>query len=159
MGIDPGTRIAGYAVVDKVGNRLYVVEYGAAVTGRNDTFPERLKRIHDDLRAVIERCRPDVVALEEVFYGKNVKSAVRIGEGRGVAILCAANAGVPVEEYAATVVKKAVVGRGGAHKSQVQEMVRVILGLREIPQPEDAADALAIAVCHCHRMRPDGRGT
>ena len=153
MGIDPGTRVAGYAIVDKIGTRLYAVDYGAIVTGRSDTFPARLKKIYDGLSGTIDLHAPDVVAMEEVFYGKNVKSAVRIGEGRGVAILCAASAGLPVEEYAATVVKKAVVGSGRAHKSQVQEMVRVILGLSEAPSPDDAADALAIAICHCNRTR------
>jgi len=93
------------------------------------------------------------MSVEEVFYGKSVKAAIKIGEGRGVAILCGAQSGVPVAEYAATVVKKAVAGKGSAHKTQVQEMVRVILGLPELPSPLDASDALALAICHCHRHR------
>ncbi|MBM4083419.1 MAG: crossover junction endodeoxyribonuclease RuvC, partial [Planctomycetes bacterium] len=121
------------------------------------SFPERLRQIFDGLTQVVRKHRPDCVAVEEIFYGKSVKSAIRTGEGRGVALLCAALAKLPVSEYAATVVKKAVVGVGSAHKQQVQEMVRVLLGLRGIPEPEDAADALAIAICHCHRRRDESQ--
>ena len=151
LGIDPGTKTAGYGVVEKKGNRLTALSYGAIKTGRNDSFPDRLKTIYDGLREVIAQYKPDAVAVEEVFYGKSVKAAIKIGEGRGVAVLCAAAADLPVSEYAPTVVKKSVVGVGGAHKTQVQQMVKVILNLPDIPEPDDVADALALAICHCHR--------
>lgn len=102
---------------------------------------------------VIANHQPDEMAIEEVFYSKNIKSAIRIGEGRGIVFLCAAQANIPITEYAATVIKKAVVGNGNAHKERVQEMVKIILGLPEIPEPRDASDALAIAICHSHNLR------
>lgn len=102
---------------------------------------------------VISKHQPDEIAIEEVFYSKNVKSAIRIGEGRGIIFLCAAMANIPITEYAATVIKKAVVGNGNAQKEQVQAMVKIILSLPEIPEPKDASDALAIAICHSHNLR------
>ena len=158
IGIDPGTRVAGYAVVDKVGRDLRCVEYGAITAARNAAAPLRLKRIYEGLEEVIARHKPEVAAMEETFYGKSAKSAIRMGEGRGIAILAAAMAGLPVHTYAATLVKKAAVGVGSAHKSQVQQMVRAILNLPEVPEPEDAADALAIAICHCNRAELLGEG-
>ena len=154
LGIDVGTQIAGYSVIDIVGGKLRPLTYGAIkATSRKLSFPDRLRKIYEGLTNVIQEYKPTEVAVEELFYGKNVKSAIKIGEGRGVAILCAANANIPVTEYAATVVKKSVTGMGNATKMQVQEMVKNILGLSEIPKPADAADAIAIAICHCHRIR------
>ena len=117
------------------------------------TFPERLVRIHQGLLEVIREHKPDVAAVERLFVGKNVRSAMTTGEGRGIAVLTAALGGLPVEEYTPAEVKKAVVGVGNAHKTQVQEMVRIILALDKVPRPQDAADALAIAICHCQRFR------
>ena len=156
MGIDPGTQVAGWGVVERHGSLIKWIGHGAVRAGKSLTFAERLLEIHRGLGAVLSKHAPDWVAIEEVFYGKNVKSAIKIGEGRGVALLSAAQAGVQVAEYAPTVVKKAVVGNGAAHKTQVQEMVRVILGLPEPPSPLDASDALAMAICHCHRHREGG---
>ncbi|HHT9126310.1 MAG TPA: crossover junction endodeoxyribonuclease RuvC [Candidatus Brocadiia bacterium] len=154
LGIDTGTQIAGYGIVDTlVGGRLHAVDYGIIRASAKDTFPLRLKSIYEGLTNVIKKHRPDHVALEEIFYGKNVRAALRIGEGRGIALLSAASANLPVSEYAATVVKKAVVGSGNAHKSQVQAMVKIILNLSELPKPFDAADALAIAICHSHHLK------
>ena len=153
MGIDSGTRVAGYSIIDYDGSRFRPISYGAIKASAKLTFPERLKKIYDGLTEIIHKHNPTEVATEEVFFGKNIKSAIRIGEGRGVAILCAAQANLPVTEYAATIVKKAVTGTGAASKSQVQEMVKIILGLTEMPKPADASDALAIAICHCHRSR------
>ncbi len=153
MGIDPGTRVAGWGVVERRGGRIQWVAHGVAKADLNAPFEQRLQQIYDGLRGAIIEHHPQWVAVEEVFFGRNVKSAIKIGEGRGVALLAAAQSQLPVAEYAARVVKRAVVGSGAAHKTQVQEMVRVILGLPEIPSPEDAADALAIAICHCHRHR------
>ncbi len=153
LGIDPGTIITGYGVVEDNNGNLSLIDYGTITSGRKDSFPDRLKRIYDGLNEVIKKHKPGHVAVEKVFYGKSVKAAIKIGEGRGIAILCAASAGIPVFEYAPTVVKKSVVGSGGAQKVQVQEMVRVILNLSKCPEPFDASDALAIAICHCHRRK------
>lgn len=155
LGIDPGTQVCGYGIIDMSGADLKPVDYGVVKGGRG-LLPERLRVIHGGLQAVIERHGPDVVAVEGIFHGVNPRTALKIGEGRGVALLVAASAGLEVAEYSPAMVKKAVVGTGRAHKSQVQQMVRVILGLSEIPEPEDAADALAVAVCHCNRQRLEG---
>lgn len=155
LGIDVGTRIAGYCVIEVAGGKLRPLTFGAIKASSNLTFPERLKKIYEGLSEIIREYKPTGVAVEEVFYGKNIKSAIKIGEGRGIAILCAAKANLPVTEYAATVVKKSVTGMGNATKMQVQEMVKSILGFSEKPKPTDAADAIAIAICHCHRMARD----
>ena len=157
MGVDPGSRVAGYGIVERIGNRLKALDYGVVKARAADPVPRRLRAIFEGMRSVIAEHRPDVVSIEEVFYGKNVASALRMGEGRGVAILAAALDDVEVVEYAPSVVKKAVVGRGRASKEQVQEMVRIILGLAQTPAPDHAADALALAVCHCNRSLFDDR--
>ncbi|WKZ20484.1 MAG: crossover junction endodeoxyribonuclease RuvC [Candidatus Jettenia sp. CY-1] len=152
LGIDPGTRIAGYGLIEKRGPGITVIEYGSIKTDKSHNFPQRLKFIHCKIMDIISKHKPDQIATEEIFYGKNIKSAIKIGEGRGIIFLCAALADIPITEYAATVVKKAVVGNGNAHKGQVQEMVKIILGLSEIPKPDDVSDALAIAICHSHNV-------
>jgi len=159
MGIDPGTRVVGYGVVETRGSRILPVSFGAIRVGRSGDYPARLRQIFDGLRRVIREHKPDEIAVEEAFYGKSVSAALRMGEGRGVAILSAAMADRPLFQYSPAEVKKSVVGAGRAHKSQVQEMVRMLLGLREPPRPEDAADALAIAICHCNRPMRQGLGT
>lgn len=152
IGIDPGTLVCGYGIVDAEGSRMKAVHFGAVRVKDDMTFPERLVHIHKALAEVIREHRPEVAAVERLFVGKNVRSAMRTGEGRGIAVLTAALAGLPVHEYTPAEVKKAVVGAGGAHKTQVQEMVRILLSLEKVPRPQDAADALAIAICHCHRL-------
>ena len=154
MGIDPGTQVCGYGVIDLDGVDMKTVDYGV-VSCRGHPLPERLRRIYEGLQAVIERHGPDVVAVEGVFHGINARTALKIGEGRGVALLAVASAGIEVAEYAPATVKKAVVGSGQAHKSQVQQMVRLVLELPELPQPEVDPDALALAICHCHRRPPE----
>ena len=151
LGVDPGTRTTGYGVIDKQGSSLHMVTFGVVAPGGKPPLPERLKIIHDGLAEVIAAWHPEVLSLEEAFYGKSVQSTLRIGEARAMALLCAAEAGIPVAQYAPAMVKRAAVGHGGAHKSQVQAMVQRLLGLAALPEPEDAADALAIAICHCHR--------
>ena len=151
IGIDPSTIRAGFGVIDAEGSRLRLVTCGAIRTRPGTALAERLKVIFEGLVDVIRETSPDEAAIEEVFAGKSMQSAIRSGEGRGVAILAATQTGLRVSEYAATLVKKSVVGAGRAHKSQVQEMVKTILGMKEIPRPHDAADALAIAICHSHR--------
>lgn len=155
MGIDPGTRVVGFGVVDRVGARLRAVEFGAIRVDTTAATPARYRQIFERLSATIETHRPREIAIESIFSGKSPRSAIKIGEGRGLALLAAGLCDVPVSEYEATVVKKAVVGTGRGTKKQVQELVRVLLGLDEPPRPYDAADALAIAICHVHRRRID----
>jgi len=153
MGIDPGTRVVGYGVVDHADSSIRPVAFGAIRTDGKRTRPRRYRQIFEGLVAAIETHGPVEVAIEKIFSGKSPQSAIRIGEGRGLALLAAATADLPVSEYDATVVKKAVVGNGRGTKHQVQHLVRILLDLREPPRPLDAADALAIAICHCHRRR------
>lgn len=151
LGIDPGTRIVGYGVVESQGFKIVPIAFGTVKAERSKDYAGRLRWIHDGILRVLREQEPDVVAIEEAFYGKSVSAALRMGEGRGVALVAVAEENRPLCQYTPAEVKKAVVGNGHAHKSQVQEMVRIILGLREAPQPEDAADALAVAICHCNR--------
>jgi crossover junction endodeoxyribonuclease RuvC len=156
LGVDPGTSIVGYGVLETAsgaGGRVRALSYGvirAEVPGRRE-MPARLLRVFQGLGEVIERFTPDVLAIEEAFVWKNVRSAFALGLGRGVAILAAAEAGLPVHEYSPALVKKSVVGNGAGSKGQVQAMVRTILALPLVPDPPDAADALAVAFCHVHR--------
>lgn len=153
LGIDPGTMVTGFGVVDDIRGKLSSVGYGTIEGRRNDSFPDRLRMMFEGLNKAIEDYKPEQIALESAFYGKSVKAAIKIGEARGVAILCAALAKIPVFEYAPTEVKRAVVGLGNAQKMQVSKMVKVLLSLSEVPEKFDATDALAIAICHCHRMK------
>ena len=147
LGIDPGSRITGYGIVEQAGNRLVHVDNGAIFTDSATDFPGRLKRIFDGLSQVIAEYRPDEVAVENIFFATNPQSALKLGQARGAAIVAAVNAGLPVAEYTALQVKQAVVGQGRAEKGQVQKMLKALLGLPEIAQA-DASDALAVAVCH-----------
>ena len=149
LGIDPGSRITGYGIIVKEGNRLIHVDNGAVFTDSEKDFPLRLQKIYRELTAVIERYRPEVVAVENIFFAKNVQSALKLGQARGAAIVAGVNAGLPVYEYSALQVKQAVVGHGKSAKVQVQQMLKILLNLPEIAQ-EDASDALAVAVCHAH---------
>ena len=156
FGIDPGSVRTGYGCVEAEGRRVRLVTCGAITARTDDEFPQRLARIHRELSAVIEECRPDYVAVESVFHASNVHSALKLGHARGVAILAAFEAGCPVVEYAPAEIKRAVVGYGRAEKHQVQDMIKILLGLAAPPSPHDAADALAIAICHLHSMPPVG---
>jgi crossover junction endodeoxyribonuclease RuvC len=152
LGIDPGTRIVGYCVLD-VGNRPNIVEYGIvkAATKETTDLGSRLNKIYQELTKLIRQHKPTAMALENVFYAKDVQAMVKLGEGRAIAILAAAQAKIPLYEYSPAEVKKSVTGNGRADKTQVAEMVKHILGLAEIPKPADASDAIAIAICHIHR--------
>jgi len=147
LGIDPGSRITGYGLVDQIGNKLIHVDNGAIFTDSAADFPGRLKRIFDGLSEIIAQYRPDQVAIENIFFSTNVQSALKLGQARGAAIVAAVHANLPVAEYSALQVKQAVVGQGRAEKAQVQKMLKALLGLPEIAQA-DASDALAVAVCH-----------
>ena len=159
LGIDCGTEYTGYGVVDLLSDgrnnnnkndRLVCIACGAIKVSPRDPMPTRLSRISSGLQELISRHRPDRVAIEDVFYAANVKSALKLGQVRGVAMLAAASAGIEVAEYSPLSIKSAVVGYGRAEKHQVQQMVTRLLNLDQIPEPADAADALAIAICHLH---------
>ena len=151
LGIDCGTECTGYGVVELCpDSRLICLTCGAIKLSARDPLPVRLAAIFKRLGAIIQEHRPDNVAIEDVFYALNVKSALKLGQVRGVAMLAAASAGLEVSEYSPLSIKCAVVGYGRAEKPQVQHMVTQLLNLPEIPQPPDAADALAIAICHLH---------
>lgn len=149
LGIDPGSRATGYGLIEQQGNRLIHLDNGAIFTRSDDELALRLQRIYRELSRLITEFSPDAVAVEQVFMAKNPASALKLGHARGVALLAGINADLPVAEYSALQVKSAVVGYGRAGKSQVQQMTRTLLNLPEIAQ-EDAADALAVAICHAH---------
>ncbi|MEN3037778.1 MAG: crossover junction endodeoxyribonuclease RuvC [Candidatus Kryptonium sp.] len=158
LGIDPGSNITGYGVVkvevkegriDKT--RLTAIDYGAVKVDERDIFPVKLKKIYDKITEIINLHKPNEVAIETAFYGKNFQSAFKIGHVRGVVILSAVNSGVSVFEYTPREVKKAVVGKGSATKEQVQFMVKAILNLKSFPEFYDVSDALAVAICHINR--------
>jgi crossover junction endodeoxyribonuclease RuvC len=148
LGIDPGSRRTGYGVINVVGSRLEHVTHGCILLP-GDHLPDRLKLIFEGVLGVIEGYRPQFVAIEQVFLAKNAASALKLGQARGAAITAAVASDLPVAEYSARQIKLAVVGTGAAQKAQVQHMIRLLLGLDQSPQ-EDAADALATAVCHAH---------
>ena len=150
MGIDPGYAITGYGIVDYTRNKFKVLDYGVISTKAGTPFELRMLAIFDGLTRSIEQYQPAAVAIEELFFSRNTTTAIGTAQARGVAVLCGAKAGLPVYEYTPRQVKLAVAGYGLAEKNQVQQMVRIILGLAEIPKPDDAADALAIAICHAH---------
>ena len=150
FGIDPGSERTGYGCVKTDGSRHILVTCGAIKTSAAATFPEKLLVIHSRLATLLSECRPDAVAIENLFHAVNARSALKLGHARGVAMLAAVESGVQVFEYTPAEVKRAVVGYGRAEKPQVQQMIKVMLGLAEPPSPHDAADALAVAVCHIH---------
>jgi len=155
FGIDPGSERTGYGCVQTDGSRHRLIVSGAITSSSATPFPEKLLAIHTRLAALLKECRPDCVAIENLFHAVNARSALKLGHARGVAMLAAVEFGVPVVEYTPTAIKRAVVGYGRAEKHQVQQMVKLLLGLAEIPSPHDAADALAVAICHVHSARPD----
>jgi crossover junction endodeoxyribonuclease RuvC len=148
FGIDPGSERTGYGCVERSGSRHHLVLCGTLAAPAGATFPDRLKHIHAGLVTLLARSRPDCVAVESIFHARNVRSALKLGHARGVALLAASEAGLPVFEYAPAEIKRAVVGYGRAEKPQVQQMVKLLLGLDRAPSPHDVADALAVAICH-----------
>ena len=154
MGLDPGLAITGYGlVVESSSGDVALVDYGTVTTPAGQPMADRLLTIDRELGAVIASHKPDIVAVEEIFFARNVTTALIVGQARGVAILASARAGLPVREYKPMAVKQAITGYGKAPKAQVQEMVRLLLGMDHVPKPDDAADALAVAICHIHRVR------
>lgn len=153
LGIDPGIAIVGFGVVDKNGNRYSTVEYGAITTPAHTPLENRLKTVYDEMTLLFANFRPDAMSVEELFFNSNAKTAIAVGQARGVIILSAVENGVPIYEYTPLQVKQALTGYGRASKMQIQQMMRTMLGLSEIPKPDDVADALAIAVCHGNSVR------
>jgi crossover junction endodeoxyribonuclease RuvC len=154
LGIDPGSHVTGYGVVENAANGLRCVLHGEIKPVRGASLAVCLQTIFGEIREVISRTTPEALAIENIFYGKNIRSLIKQGHVRGVAVLAGAECGVPVYEYSPLEIKKAVVGYGRAEKEQVQMMVRAILKLPELPPP-DAADALAVAICHIHFRKAD----
>ena len=148
FGIDPGSDRTGYGCIERIGGRHTLVICGSLSAPTRATFPDKLKAIHGGLTTLLARHRPDCVAIENIFHARNVRSALKLGHARGVALLAASEAGVSVVEYAPAEIKRAVVGYGRAEKHQVQQMIKLLLGLDAPPSPHDVADALAVAICH-----------
>lgn len=150
LGIDPGYAILGYGVIDMKGNRFSVCGYGAVTTDASMEMPDRLKHLYTQIMEIIREYEPEVVSIEELFFNNNAKTALLVGQARGVAILACANSGLEIREYTPLQIKQGIVGYGRAEKKQVQAMVKTILHLEEVPKPDDTADALAAAICHGH---------
>lgn len=161
LGVDPGTAITGYGIVHSDGDVLQMIAYGVITTPSDWQMPQRLQHIYAELVALIAAHQPTDAVVEKLFFSKNVRTALSVGQARGVALLAAAQAGLTLHEYTPLEIKQAVVGYGRAEKTQIQQMVKLLLQLDHVPQPDDAADALAIAICHAHsarfaRMRDEG---
>jgi len=154
FGIDPGSARTGYGCVETDGSRHRMVTCGAITSPALASFPDKLHRIHSELTRILAECRPECVAIENLFHSVNARSALKLGHARGVAMLAAVESGVPVFEYTPAEIKRAVVGYGRAEKPQVQHMIKLLLGLADVPSPHDAADALAVAICHVHARLP-----
>ncbi len=150
LGIDPGSIITGYGIVEKNGNDLKTLKWGAIRTKRNQSFPEKLKKIYDDLTEIIKTYEPSVAAIENIFFAENAKSALKLGQVRGATILASINSGLETAEYTPLEIKQSITGYGRADKTQIQIMVTKLLCLKETPKPLDASDALAVAICHLH---------
>jgi len=148
LGIDPGYAILGYGIVDVCGTKLTAVDYGVIETSSSERLPARLNRLYDGTRTLIERFQPDCAVFEELFFYRNTTTALAVGAGRGVSILAAEQAGIPLYEYTPMQIKLAVTGNGHADKRAVQQMVKMLLSLSAAPKPDDAADAVAAAICH-----------
>jgi len=154
IGIDPGTAITGYGLVkEEEDGSLTVVDYGVIQTSAEDAMPDRLVQLYQQLKQVISLHNPQSGAVEKLFFARNVRTALSVGQARGVALLALAESSLSIAEYSPNEIKQAVVGYGGADKNQVQMMVQALLDLEQVPQPDDAADALAVAICHLHSAR------
>ncbi|MFQ5824843.1 MAG: crossover junction endodeoxyribonuclease RuvC [bacterium] len=152
LGVDPGTVITGFGVLEKKQNECFIVDYGILNLSSQKQFSKRLQKIYDGISGVINLYQPDEFAIEDIFYAENARVALKMGHARGVAILAAVNHHLPTSEYSPREIKQSVVGNGGASKEQVQRMVQQILRMDKIPEPYDAADAIAVALCHLHHL-------
>ena len=148
IGIDPGYAILGYGIIDVEGNHFKPIEYGAVTTEAGMDMPDRLKVLYNGLMEIIDKYNPQQASIEELFFNTNNKTAILVGQARGVAILACANSGLEIFEYTPLQIKQGLVGYGRADKKQIQQMVKIMLNLRQVPKPDDTADALAAAICH-----------
>ncbi|MBR0140974.1 MAG: crossover junction endodeoxyribonuclease RuvC [Ruminococcus sp.] len=153
LGIDPGYAIVGFGILDYDGSDFKTVEYGAILTEANTPFPERIKAIHTDMEYIFQKYKPDCMAMEKLYFNSNQKTAINVAQARGVTLLSAAKRDIPITEYTPLQVKISITGYGRATKNQMMEMTRQLLNLAHIPKPDDAADALAVAICHGHSAR------
>ena len=150
LGIDPGYAILGWGVLDVEGNHFRVVAYDSILTDKDTPMPRRLQELYMGLEEIIAKYKPEEASIEELYFNNNAKTAIMVGEARGVAVLACANGGLHINEYTPLQIKQALVGYGRADKKQVQQMVKTILNLDKVPKPDDTADALAAAICHGH---------
>ena len=150
MGVDPGSNCTGFGIVDEVKGNLQAVHWSSVRSSPKDAFPQRIKHIYDELIIAMEKFTPEVVAVEDLFYATNVKTVIKLAQTRGVILLAAVNCGLRVAEYSPLEIKQSVVGYGHADKNQVRDMVSTLLRLKEKPEPFDASDGLAAAICHIH---------
>jgi crossover junction endodeoxyribonuclease RuvC len=157
LGIDPGSETLGWGVVEGSGLKYSLVDFGTVKSSPKESFSKRLLKIYDGVEAVINTFKPDVISVEEAFYANNVKVALKLGQVRGVVLLSGEKNNLEISEFSPRLIKQTVVGYGNAEKHQVQEMVRLLLRLQKVPEPHDAADALAIAICHFHHAGVQNR--
>ena len=150
LGIDPGYAILGWGVLDVEGNRFKVVAYDSLLTDKDTPMPRRLQELYLGLREIIDKYQPQEASIEELYFNNNAKTAIMVGEARGMALLACAKSGIKISEYTPLQIKSSLTGYGRADKKQVQTMVKMILNLNEVPKPDDTADALAAAICHAH---------
>jgi crossover junction endodeoxyribonuclease RuvC len=156
LGVDPGTATTGFGVIDYIGGNIKLLDFGVIETSPKESTEKRLEVLFDELNDIIVKYQPEEVAVEELFFSNNAKTAIKVGQARGVILLAAQKAGVNISEYTPMQVKNGICGYGGADKKQVQKMVQMLLNLPEIPHPDDAADALAIAICHSSARKYKG---
>ncbi|MBP3362117.1 MAG: crossover junction endodeoxyribonuclease RuvC [Clostridia bacterium] len=157
LGIDPGYAIVGVGVIEYKGNKFRTISYGAITTEAGVPTPQRLQKIYNELNLCIDTYKPDAVAVEELFFNSNQKTAIQVAQARGVIIISAVNKNVPLYEYTPLQIKQSVTGYGRAEKKQIQQMVKMMLGLNAVPKPDDVADALAVAICHAHSSNLNDR--
>jgi crossover junction endodeoxyribonuclease RuvC len=153
LGVDPGYAIVGIGVVEYVGNKFRPITYTAITTPAKMNTVDRLKKIYDEMQEIIDKYKPDAMAIEELFFNSNQKTAINVAQARGVILVAATNRQIPISEYTPLQVKQSVTGYGRADKRQIQEMVKMLLHLNAIPKPDDAADGLALAICHAHSSK------
>jgi len=153
LGIDPGLTATGFGLLSISNDKPQIIDYGTIEPNKSDSLSKRLYSIYSDINHLIEMFNPTVLSIEDIFYGRNVKSALLLGQARGIAMLCAAKYDIPVFEYSAKKVKQAITGNGNADKTQLQYMIKQIFKLKELPSPLDASDALGIALCHIYQTR------
>lgn len=153
FGLDPGIAIVGYGIIEAIGNKVRLLDYGVITTDASLSVPERLRIIDFELNRLIKEFEPDELAIEELFFNKNVKTVINVAQARGVEILSFVKRGIEIFEYTPLQVKQAITGYGRAEKKQMQESVRMIFKLKEIPKPDDAADAVAVALCHFFSLK------